>query len=111
MFTSKQNNALKIMMALKEERVTTVRDLTSEVSLSVSYLESLIAVLRDEGLVKGMPGMYGGYALSRNPASITVTDILSAFISSATPTPVVTALTSVSLKDLQNSAQISKSGA
>ena len=108
MLTSKQNNALKIMMALSEEKVIPVRDLISEVSLSVSYLESLIAVLRDEGMVKSMPGMYGGYALSRNPASITVTDILSAFSASDTPYPVVRALISVSLKDLQDSAQISK---
>lgn len=111
MFTSKQNNALKIMMALSEDKVTTIRDLSSEVSLSISYLESLAAVLRDEGLIKGMPGMYGGYALSRSPSSITVTDILAAFIKSSTPFPVIKALTSVSLKDLQDSAQASKSGA
>lgn len=106
MLTSKQNYALKIMMSLSEEKVTPVRELISEISISVSYLESLIAVLRDEGLVKSMPGMYGGYALSRSPAIITVADILAAFIQSATPYPVVKALTSVSLRDLKDSTKI-----
>ncbi|MCA1178883.1 MULTISPECIES: Rrf2 family transcriptional regulator [unclassified Pantoea] len=111
MLTSKQNNALKIMMALNEDEITTVRDLSSSVSLSVSYLESMVAVLRNEGLVKGTAGMYGGYSLSRSPSSITVADILIAFIKATPPHPVTKALTSVSLRDLQDSIQFPKSQA
>lgn len=110
MLTSKQNNALKIMMALSDEKITTIRELSSAMSLSVSYLESMAALLKKEGLVKGMHGMYGGYALSRSPAMITVADILAAFIQSATPYPVIKALTSVSLRDLKDSAKITNLG-
>ena len=43
-----------------------------------AYLEQLIAVLKREGLVTSTRGAQGGYALAREPARITVGDVLRA---------------------------------
>lgn len=44
--------------------------------ISVNYLEQLIAPLRKKGLVTSARGAQGGYRLARDPAEITVKDIL-----------------------------------
>ncbi|MDD2421829.1 MAG: Rrf2 family transcriptional regulator [Heliobacteriaceae bacterium] len=44
--------------------------------ISVYYLEQLIAVLRKAGLVNSIRGATGGYVLAREPAAITVGDII-----------------------------------
>ncbi len=46
--------------------------------LSEHYLEQLLAMLRRAGLVKGVRGARGGYILSRQPAEITVGDVIRA---------------------------------
>ncbi|TCO79065.1 RrF2 family transcriptional regulator [Marinisporobacter balticus] len=45
-------------------------------NLSVHYLEQLFSNLRKAGLVKSIRGAQGGYMLGRNPADITVGDII-----------------------------------
>lgn len=45
---------------------------------TASYLEKLIASLRDHGIVKSMRGMKGGYVLARSPEKISVSEILTA---------------------------------
>lgn len=47
-------------------------------NLSGHYLEQLIAMLRKAGLVRGVRGAQGGYVLARNPAEITVGDVIRA---------------------------------
>jgi len=44
--------------------------------ISLSYLEQLIAQLRKAGLVKSIRGAQGGYLLAKEPADITVGDII-----------------------------------
>lgn len=45
-------------------------------ALSATYLEQLIAPLRNNGLVKGIRGSKGGYVLSKSPKDITVGEII-----------------------------------
>ncbi|MCL6559223.1 MAG: Rrf2 family transcriptional regulator [Firmicutes bacterium] len=47
-------------------------------NLSEHYLEQLIAMLRKAGLVKSVRGAQGGYILAREPAKITVGDVIRA---------------------------------
>lgn len=46
--------------------------------ISDTYLEQLISVLRKSGLVKSVRGAQGGYMLARDPAEITVGDVVRA---------------------------------
>jgi Rrf2 family protein len=55
---------------------------TSEIAdregLSASYLEQLLMQLRRAGLVGGSRGARGGYVLAREPAQVTVGDVVRA---------------------------------
>ena len=46
--------------------------------ISISYLEQLIAKLKKAGIVNSIRGAQGGYMLAKNPAEISVGDILRA---------------------------------
>lgn len=45
-------------------------------SISVHYLEQLIATLRKAGLVKSVRGAQGGYMLADRPQNVTVGDVI-----------------------------------
>jgi len=56
----------------------TLAEISAGQGISLSYLEQLFAKLRKSGLVEGLRGPGGGYRLSRNPAKITVAQIITA---------------------------------
>jgi Rrf2 family cysteine metabolism transcriptional repressor len=47
-------------------------------NISLSYLEQIVALLREAGLVVSTRGAHGGYHLAHGPQAITVGDILRA---------------------------------
>lgn len=47
-------------------------------NISVAYLEQIVALLRQAGLVESTRGAYGGYSLARKPEAITVGQIVRA---------------------------------
>jgi Rrf2 family protein len=47
-------------------------------NISLSYLEQIVASLREAGLVVSTRGAHGGYHLARQPQAITVGDVLRA---------------------------------
>jgi Rrf2 family iron-sulfur cluster assembly transcriptional regulator len=53
-------------------------DISSRQDISLSYLEQLFSRLRRRGLVTSTRGPGGGYTLGRDPASITVGDVIAA---------------------------------
>lgn len=53
-----------------------LRSIAERQDISENYLEQLIAVLRKAGLVNSVRGAYGGYLLAKEPAEITVGDII-----------------------------------
>jgi len=53
--------------------------------LPLSYLEHLVAKLRQEGLVSSVRGAHGGYRLARSPAEIGMLDVVEALEGPITP--------------------------
>jgi len=57
---------------------TSVRDIAERTSLPQPYLEQILLALKGAGLVRSKRGVGGGYELAREPADITLADIVSA---------------------------------
>jgi Rrf2 family protein len=57
---------------------TSVRDIAERTGLPQPYLEQILLALKGAGLVRSKRGVGGGYVLAREPASITLGDIVSA---------------------------------
>lgn len=68
-----------IQMALSQnEGPISLLNLSKCQTVSLSYLEQILAQLRQQGLVKGMRGPGGGYMLAREPAEIHVAEVVAA---------------------------------
>jgi Rrf2 family iron-sulfur cluster assembly transcriptional regulator len=68
-----------IEIALNAEHgPVTLSDLAANQSISLSYAEQLFAALRKNRLVKGTRGPGGGFTLTRDPADITIAEIIGA---------------------------------
>lgn len=52
--------------------------IAGEECISADYIEQIIVPLKNEGLVRGLRGVKGGFVLAKDPAKITVYDILRA---------------------------------
>ncbi len=57
---------------------TTVRDIAERTGLPQPYLEQILLALKGAGLVRSKRGVGGGYVLARDPAEITLAQIVSA---------------------------------
>ena len=55
-----------------------VRDIAGRTGLPQPYLEQILLALKGAGLVRSKRGVGGGYVLARDPAEITLGDIVSA---------------------------------
>ena len=60
------------------EGPVTGRDLSAREGLSADYVEQILLRLRRAGLITSTRGAKGGYVLSRDPAAISVREIISA---------------------------------
>lgn len=67
-----------VEIALSGEEAVSISSISERQSISVSYLEQLLAKLRKAGLIKSIRGAQGGYQLNRNPEQISVGDVLRA---------------------------------
>ena len=54
-----------------------IKDIAARQDISVKYLEQIVSVLTKAGYVKSIRGPQGGYRLARDPAEITLADVLS----------------------------------
>lgn len=61
-----------------EEEAISLSSIAERQSISISYLEQLIAKLRKAGIVESKRGAQGGYILAKPPEEISVGDILRA---------------------------------
>jgi Rrf2 family iron-sulfur cluster assembly transcriptional regulator len=57
---------------------TSVRDIAERTGLPQPYLEQILLALKGAGIVRSKRGVGGGYVLARDPAAITLGDIVSA---------------------------------
>ena len=60
------------------ERPTSVKEIAERTSLPQPYLEQILLALKGAGIVVSKRGVGGGYVLAREPAAITLGDIVSA---------------------------------
>jgi len=68
-----------LSLALHDEGVpTAVRDVADRTGLPQPYLEQILLTLKGAGLVRSKRGVGGGYVLARDPAEITLAEIVSA---------------------------------
>ena len=69
---------LSLSLHLDDPRPTSVRDIAERTGLPQPYLEQILLALKGAGLVRSKRGVGGGYVLARDPALISVAQIVSA---------------------------------
>ena len=77
--STKGRYALRIMIVLAMnagESPDRVKDIASRQSISVKYLEQIIALFNKAGYVKSIRGAQGGYLLTKEPSEYTAGMIL-----------------------------------
>lgn len=57
---------------------TTIKAISERQEVSVAYLEQILNTLRHAGLITSIKGPGGGYLLSRNPAQVSIGEVLMA---------------------------------
>ncbi len=72
------SRALLSLALAGEQKPTSVRDIAERTALPQPYLEQILLALKGAGLVRSKRGVGGGYVLAREPAEITLADIVSA---------------------------------
>jgi Rrf2 family iron-sulfur cluster assembly transcriptional regulator len=69
---------LSLALHSESEGPTSVRDIAERTALPQPYLEQILLALKGAGLVRSKRGVGGGYVLARDPAEITLGEIVSA---------------------------------
>jgi len=63
----------------KGEKPITRKVICESQQISSSYLENILIILKNQGIIKTIRGPRGGYSLAKDPADITMFDIVSVF--------------------------------
>ncbi len=77
--TSKSPYALKALVELArcgDEAPVPIGELARRRDIPVQFLEQLFAVLRRAGVLRSQRGVKGGYLFARDPATITVLEVV-----------------------------------
>ncbi len=69
---------LSLALHADESGPTSVRDIAERTGLPQPYLEQILLALKGAGIVRSKRGVGGGYTLAREPALITLGEIVSA---------------------------------
>lgn len=69
-------HALVYMANSEREYKIGISELANKLDVSESYLSKIMTQLRKDGIVKGVPGVKGGYKLSRPASQITFLDVI-----------------------------------
>jgi len=70
--------ALLSLALHRDAQPTSVRDIAERTGLPQPYLEQILLALKGAGLVRSKRGVGGGYVLARDPADMTLANIVSA---------------------------------
>ncbi|MEA3313166.1 MAG: Rrf2 family transcriptional regulator [Caldisericota bacterium] len=78
--TTLEGYALKalIYLAEKKNKRATIREISKENNISFSYILRICSMLRSNGLLDSVRGRSGGYILTRDPADISLYEIIQA---------------------------------
>ena len=77
--STKGRYALRVMLDLAEknsEKFIPLEEIAQRQGISKKYLEAILKILVDNGLLKGVRGKGGGYKLTRQPSEYIVGEIL-----------------------------------
>ncbi len=94
MFSTKAEYGVRVMVALAqraahsadgEEPVVPLAEIAEREGLPLAYLEHLVARLRKAELIGSRRGSRGGYMLAREPAQITMAEVVEALEGSIAP--------------------------
>jgi Rrf2 family cysteine metabolism transcriptional repressor len=86
--STKVRYSVRFMLELAlhyEQGAMSLRDVADRQGVSEKYLEHLVAALKAAGLVRGLRGRHGGYALARPPDEIPLSAIHAALEGSLAP--------------------------
>ncbi|MBN2657234.1 MAG: Rrf2 family transcriptional regulator [Spirochaetales bacterium] len=61
------------------DKPITRKSICESQEISSSYLENILIILKNQGIIKTIRGPRGGYALARDPHDISMFEIVSAF--------------------------------
>lgn len=81
LISTKGRYALKVLADMAEHdgggELIKLRDVAERLSLSEKYLESIVHMLVERGMIQGVRGKTGGYCFLRRPEEITAWEVLS----------------------------------
>lgn len=69
-------HALVHLAISEKENKIGIKELADMLDVSESYLSKIMTQLRKDGLVRAVPGVKGGYKLSRSASQITFLDVI-----------------------------------
>ncbi len=81
MFSTKAEYGVRVMVDLARRggaQPVALAEIAEAEGLPLAYLEHLVARLRRAGLVESRRGAHGGYLLAREPAQITMAEVVEA---------------------------------
>ena len=79
MISTRGRYALRVMVDLAEHQADgyiPMKDVAARQGISLKYMEKILPVLANNGIVAGIQGKGGGYRLSRTPEEYTLGQIL-----------------------------------
>ena len=66
------------VLALSKDNMLALSELSNRTRVSTKYLEKLMRLLKKDGIVESVRGLYGGYRLRKTPQEISVGQIFRA---------------------------------
>jgi Rrf2 family protein len=87
-FSTRSEYGIRVMVRLGRSYGSgpvALNELAEQEGLPLSYLEQIAGLLRRAGLVTSRMGVRGGYALARQPAAISMADIVRSLEGSLAP--------------------------
>lgn len=69
-------SAMYELFLAKTDKPVQIKEISAKAQIPQNYLEQLLILLRQAGLVKSVRGAYGGYLLAKSPQDILVKDII-----------------------------------
>lgn len=78
MISTRGRYAVRVLIDLAEHPggYVPMREVAARQDISLKYIERILPTLTGGGFIEGVHGKGGGYRLARDPASITVLDVL-----------------------------------
>jgi len=86
--STKGRYGLTVMIELAKrycDKPISLKSIAKAQNLSEHYLEQIISLLRNAGLVKSIRGAYGGYILTKEPNEISAGEVITALEGSLSP--------------------------